>query len=88
MTWRWIFYVNLPIAAAVLAAGWRLLGMERRDRRVIAEAEILRNAHGEVEPELGSNRVDWAGALLLGRCTYRPLFSADFLPTFGAGETA
>ncbi len=86
MTWRWIFYVNLPIAAAVLAAGWRLLGMERRDRRVIAEAEILRNARDEVEPELGSNRVDWAGALLLGGALTTLFVPLTFSPLWGWGN--
>ena len=30
--WRWIFFINVPIAIATLANGWFLLGAERRDR--------------------------------------------------------
>ena len=30
--WRWIFFINVPIAAVTLAAGWTLIGVERRDR--------------------------------------------------------
>ena len=35
--WRWIFFINAPIAVATLANGWFLLGAERRDRARVRE---------------------------------------------------
>ena len=51
-SWRWIFYVNIPIGVATLAAGWSLLAVERRDRE-----------HGHRPP---ARSFDTAGAILLG----------------------
>ena len=51
-SWRWIFYVNIPIGLATLAAGWPLLHVERRDREL-----------GHRPP---ARSFDAAGAILLG----------------------
>jgi EmrB/QacA subfamily drug resistance transporter len=32
--WRWIFFVNVPIALALLVWGWRLLPLDQRGRKV------------------------------------------------------
>ena len=37
-SWRWIFFINVPIAAATILAGWTLLRAERRDRRALPTA--------------------------------------------------
>jgi EmrB/QacA subfamily drug resistance transporter len=37
-SWRWIFYVNIPIGAATLLAGRSLLPAERRDREAAGAA--------------------------------------------------
>ena len=51
-SWRWIFYVNIPIGAATLVAGWPLLRAERHDRE-----------RGERAP---ARTFDSTGAVLLG----------------------
>ncbi len=37
-SWRWIFFINAPIAIATLANGWFLLGAENRDRKAARAA--------------------------------------------------
>jgi len=34
-SWRWIFFVNIPVGVATLAAGWPLLRAERQDREAM-----------------------------------------------------
>jgi len=76
--WRWIFFINVPIAAVTVAVGWTLIGVERRDR--LGE-NISRP----------SRRVDWAGAILLGAAlvalfvplTYSPLWGWSSARTVG-----
>jgi EmrB/QacA subfamily drug resistance transporter len=76
--WRWIFFINVPIAAVTLAAGWTLIGVERRDR---LNEQILRP----------SRRIDWIGGILLGAAlvalfvplTYSPLWGWSGARTIG-----
>jgi EmrB/QacA subfamily drug resistance transporter len=77
--WRWIFFINVPIAAVTLAAGWTLIGVERRDRLV----------EGISRP---SRRIDYAGTILLGAAlvalfvplTYSPLWGWAGARTIGS----
>ena len=76
--WRWIFFINVPIAAVTLAAGWTFIGVERRDRL----------NEGVSRP---SRRIDYAGAILLGAAlvalfvplTYSPLWGWSSARTIG-----
>ena len=76
--WRWIFLINVPIAAVTVAMGWTLMGAERRDR---LKEDTLRL----------SRRIDWAGAILLGAglvalfvpLTYSPLWGWSSAWTIG-----
>jgi MFS family permease len=89
--WRWIFFINIPIAIATLANGWFLLGAESRDRKAAraraatAAAAVgapgRPAAAGPVEPPLPAGRVDWQGAVLLGLglvCLLVPLTLVPF----------
>ena len=77
--WRWIFFINVPIAALTVAAGWTLMGVERRDRLA---AGLLQT----------SRHVDWLGAALLGAAlmalfvplTYSPLWGWTSAATIGS----
>ena len=68
--WRWIFFINVPIAAATLAAGWSLIGIERRDRLA---AKTLRP----------SRHIDFAGAVLLGGALVALFVPLTFSPLWG-----
>lgn len=78
-SWRWIFFINVPVAAVTLALGWTLIGVERRDRA------------NEKAPR-PSRRIDWAGTILLGAAlvslfvplTYSPLWGWSSPRTIGA----
>ena len=39
--WRWIFYVNVPVGIATLAAGWPLLRAERQDRERLGASPAI-----------------------------------------------
>jgi drug/metabolite transporter (DMT)-like permease/predicted MFS family arabinose efflux permease len=91
-SWRWIFLINVPIALATIAAGWKLLGLERRDRRAESGAGWVPPAAQRAPAAASSSRprqrVDWAGALLLGGaliCLFIPLI---FSPLWGWGSGA
>ncbi len=89
-SWRWIFFINVPIAIATLANGWFLLGAEKRDRKAAgavesAPAEPLATGPGAVTGAVGppsaSGRIDWLGAILLGLglvCLLVPLTLVPF----------
>jgi EmrB/QacA subfamily drug resistance transporter len=84
LDWRWIFFINVPIAAATLVAGWSLIGAERRDRSARA-ARQARQATASLAAS-GSKRVDWPGTLMLGgllSCLFVPL---TFSPLWGWGS--
>lgn len=68
--WRWIFFINVPIAAVTVAAGWSLIGVERRDR---LNEKIARP----------SRRVDWAGAILLGAALVALFVPVTYSPLWG-----
>jgi EmrB/QacA subfamily drug resistance transporter len=82
LDWRWIFFINVPIAAATLAAGWSLVGAENRDRG----ARAARRAPPAPADKPASNKVDWPGAVMLGAllsCLFVPL---TFSPLWGWGS--
>jgi MFS family permease len=77
-SWRWIFFINVPVAIVTLAVGWTLVGVEKRDRRadqVRARAAVTDGPGvipGAAVPVAAgsmprtSRRVDIYGAVLLG----------------------
>jgi len=99
-SWRWIFYINVPIAVVNLAAGWRLALMEHRDRAREAVARVPlqpgrgaerpaeRPSRQPAEPRPGGSRdrVDWPGALLLGGALAALFVPLTFSPLWGWGD--
>jgi MFS family permease len=69
-SWRWIFFINVPIAVATVAAGWGLLGIERRSRA------------GSGRPA-STGRADWPGAVLLGGTLTALFIPLTFSPLWG-----
>jgi EmrB/QacA subfamily drug resistance transporter len=67
-SWRWIFFINVPIAVATLLGGWSLLRAEGRDRRA---ARPL------------ATRIDWTGAVLLGMALVALFVPLTFFPLWG-----
>jgi EmrB/QacA subfamily drug resistance transporter len=58
--WRWIFYVNIPVGALMLLAGWRYLAADRPERRyrhfdtagaVTVTAGLILLAYGVVQTD-------------------------------------
>ena len=70
-SWRWIFFINVPIAIATILGGWALLGAERRDR--------------QANPQVRTP-VDWAGAGLLGAALVALFVPLTFSPLWGWGS--
>lgn len=71
VSWRWIFFISLPLVLIALVWGWSFLGAERRDRAAANELTTLR----------AGTRLDLAGAMLLGlslTCLMVPLISVPF----------
>jgi MFS family permease len=80
--WPWIFFIKVPIAVITLAAGWDLVGAERRDREAAAArrrgrgAEPSRGAPAtSAEVTDGAPAIDYRGAALLAA-----LLAALFVP--------
>ena len=70
-SWRWIFFINVPIAVATVLGGWALLRAEGRDRRGL---------------QPGKARIDWAGAGLLGAALVALFIPLTFSPLWGWGS--
>jgi len=71
ISWRWIFFVNLPLIIGTLVWGWFFLGAERRDRTAANEPTSFR----------GGARLDLTGTALLAialTCLMVPLISVPF----------
>ena len=75
--WRWIFFINAPIAVITLAAGWGLLGIENRARRA---------AGSTATPRTVGVRIDWFGAVLLGGALAALFIPLTFSPLWGWGS--
>jgi EmrB/QacA subfamily drug resistance transporter len=70
-SWRWIFFINVPIALATILAGWTLLRLERRG---------LRSRERRHAP------IDWTGAGLLGAALVSLFVPLTFSPLWGWGS--
>ncbi len=70
-SWRWIFFINVPIAAATILAGWTLLRAERRDRGLRQSRPVP---------------IDWAGAGLLGAALVALFVPLTYSPLWGWGS--
>jgi MFS family permease len=64
--WRWIFFINVPIAIATLANGRFFLGAERRDRVAGRGTETASGAPPPSRAAARGRSIDWLGAVLLG----------------------
>jgi MFS family permease len=69
-SWRWIFFINVPIAIATVVAGWGLLGAEARDRRAWPRPRVP---------------VDWLGAGLVGAALIALFVPLTQSPLWGWG---
>ena len=75
--WRWVFFINLPVAAAVLAAGWTLVRAERREQHAAPGIEQRPRSRGSV---------DWPGPLLLAAFLTALFIPLTFSPLWGWGN--
>jgi MFS family permease len=94
--WRWIFFINVPIAVFNLASGWFLLRAERKDRAAAAglrAAEVRAGARlGRVgNSGSGAGSLDWLGGIFLALVlaslaiplTFGPFWGWFSAPTLG-----
>jgi MFS family permease len=93
--WRWIFFINVPIAVLNLASGWFLLRAERKDRAAAGRraAEAQSGAHLGLVRDSGSraDSLDWFGGLCLALVlaslaiplTFGPFWGWSSAPTLG-----
>jgi MFS family permease len=70
-SWRWIFFINVPIALGTILGGWTMLGAERRDRQTRPRDRAP---------------VDWGGAALLGASLVALFIPLTFSPLWGWGS--
>jgi EmrB/QacA subfamily drug resistance transporter len=68
-SWRWIFFVNIPVGIATLAAGWPLLRAERQDRERLGAPPAI--------------SIDVAGAALLALTLSALLVPLTFASSWG-----
>lgn len=69
-SWRWIFFINVPIALGTIFGGWTLLRAEARDRRDYPRKRAP---------------IDWGGAALLGAALVALFIPLTFSPLWGWG---
>jgi MFS family permease len=72
-SWRWIFFINVPVAALTLLSGWALLRAEGRDRAGSRPVKVP---------------IDWTGAGLLGAALVALFVPLTFSPLWGWGSPA
>jgi len=78
LQWRWIYLINVPIGAAVLSAGWCLIGAERRDRW----AESCSSSTSGNPPSI-PGKVAWLGGVLLAATLGAFFIPLTFAPLWG-----
>ena len=81
--WRWIFLINIPIAIIVSAAGWFMLGAEKRDRAAVAGRSSGARPPGGPQSSRAVSGLDWRGSALLGALLASLLVPLIFVPFWG-----
>lgn len=81
--WRWIFLINVPIAAATLANGWFLLKAERRDRLAASNLSVEARPTGNERTLGASGAIDWLGGVLLGLMLVALFVPLTLVPFWG-----
>jgi len=71
-SWRWIFLVNVPLVAIILANGWRLMGTERHDRASARQGTVVTG-----------RPLDWTGTALLATVLVTLLVPLISIPFWG-----
>ena len=83
-SWRWIFFINVPIAIATLVNGWFLLGAENRDRKAARSGgDASSGAAARPAGQSIPGRMDWPGAILLGLGLVSLLVPLTLVPFWG-----
>jgi EmrB/QacA subfamily drug resistance transporter len=89
--WRWIFWVNLPVAAAVLAVTPRVVPGDRRRGRELFDLAGAVTVTGAITAVvyalLEANRVGWASATTLGLFAAAATLLAAFVASEGRSRS-
>ncbi len=56
VSWRWIFFVNVPLVLVTIIWGWFFVGAERRDRAAAGQTTAFR---GGTRLDLVGHRHSW-----------------------------